>query len=195
MTPEDHAVEAESLLAYARDEYQHGDDTDRAEAALVVARAQVHATLATVRPTPPSPDLVDAALYYEAEREREVAVGRARELQAQIHEVEEALHQYGHWHLSDDILSAVRRLMERVYNDLPEPQDPAEPDAQALRNALEAARNDKIDGFRKMAHMIADITSDVRREQWTRRLADTFGRDIRTARREVNQWVDRQTDD
>jgi hypothetical protein len=49
MTPEQHAREAERLLA-AADRYDLGDPAQCAAAAVVTARAQVHATLATVRP-------------------------------------------------------------------------------------------------------------------------------------------------
>jgi hypothetical protein len=50
MTPEQHAREAERLLADA-DRYDLGDPAQCAAAAVVTARAHVHATLATARPT------------------------------------------------------------------------------------------------------------------------------------------------
>lgn len=70
----------------------------------------------------------------------------------------------------------------------PIPDD--EPSEEILRDAIERLRSEKSTGLRKIAHMVADITDGERRERWIRRVADAFGRDVRSVRREVSQWVE-----
>lgn len=128
MTPEQHAAAAREILLRLGS-HDLVDNVERAVAAVWIQEAQVHATLATVKPPPPAPDMVDSALYYEAERERELAVAKVHDLQRILDRIRDQLGAYGQAerHANVDLVDAVGQLMEQRYNSEPA----GEPDVKA----------------------------------------------------------------
>lgn len=120
MTPDEHATSAERLLDQINREFDEGRDRETID--FLLQQAQVHATLATVRPALPAGDLVPESLLHEAEREREIAIAAGQDLRRELGDLGRRLDAYGHRQPGESIGDAVSRLIEWRYND----EDPRE---------------------------------------------------------------------
>lgn len=105
MTPQEHAAEAEALLA----KYETAPFPN------ILVQAQVHATLAS---RPAGADLVSADLFYEAEKAREHAQATSRGYLDVLEAVSRELNQYGQEFSGPwlDLPAVVRQVMEQAYN-------------------------------------------------------------------------------